>query len=277
MPVTAPPLDRILRADAARALVDLPSDWAQAIVADPPYYNVLTGEKWDTQWRDVGEYLDWCGEWAAQCARVLRPDGLFFCFGQLGKREHAFIHLMPRLCGIARFHDLLVWDRAVGYNERGDSFTPAYELILILRKSEHARFDKSAVREPYSAEKIAAYARDKRYKDKDARLEHLHLGKYATNILRIPSLKGSSREKCGHPSQKPEALIAKLIACATRAGEIVLDPFVGSGTTAVCAQKMGRRWLGIENNPRYVEIARARLAAGELFAPPIEETRSIAA
>jgi site-specific DNA-methyltransferase (adenine-specific) len=233
----------------------------QAVVADPPYYNVLVNESWDTQWDDVRKYLAWTRQWVAECMRVLRDDGLIFIFGQPGKREHVFIHLMSELCRRHRFHDLVIWDRAVGYNERRDSFTPAFEMILVLRKSDAVKFNKDAVRVPYTPEKIATYLRDKRYRDADARRRHLEAGKFATSILRVPSLKGNSKEKCGHPSQKPVALIEKLIACATDPGDLVLDPFLGSGTTAVAAESLGRRWIGIEVDPRYVSVARKRLKA----------------
>ena len=248
----------IICGDACAAMREMPSAVAQAIVADPPYFRVLD-EEWDSQWPDLESYLQWSEEWVAEGARVLRDGGLFFIFGQLGKREHGFIHLMSRLCLRFQFHDLVIWDRVVGYNERRDSFTPAYEMILVLRKGATAKFNKDAVRCPYSAETIAAYLRDKRYKDRDARLRHLQRGKFSTNILATPSLKGSSREKCGHPSQKPEELIGKLIACATDPGDIVLDPFLGSGTTAAAAEALGRRWVGVEVNPAYCEMAKARL------------------
>jgi site-specific DNA-methyltransferase (adenine-specific) len=94
----------------------------------------------------------------------------------------------------------------------------------------------------------------------DARRAHLEAGKFATNILRVPSLKGNSKEKCGHPSQKPLDLIEKLIACSTDVGDLVIDPFLGSGTTAAAAQKLQRQWLGIEKDPTYIQIAQKRLA-----------------
>lgn len=259
-------LDRILTGDACKELRKLPKSCAQVIIADPPYFNVLTEEKWDTQWKAAAQYLDWTKAWVGEAMRVLRNDGLCFIFGQPGKREHVFIHLMSELCRVHQFHDLLIWDRVVGYNERRDSFTPAYEMILVLRKGQTVKFNKGAVRESYSPEKIQSYLRDKRYKDRDARLKHLLAGKFATNLLRIPSLKGSSKEKCGHPSQKPVELITKLIACASDPGDLVLDPFLGSGTTAVVAQALNRSWLGIEINPLYVELSQQRLArSADLF------------
>ncbi len=198
--------------------------------------------------------------------RVLMPGGLLYCFGQVGKREHVMLHLMSQATYEFAFHDLIIWDRTVGYSERRDSFTPAYEMILVLRKEGKVTFDKSAVREPYDSETIARYAKDKRYKNEAARSEHLSKGKYATNLWRIPSLKGSSAEKVGHPSQKPEALIERIIRSSSAEGDLVLDPFLGSGTTAVVAKKWKRRWIGIEANQEYSQLARRRLAKIKVMA-----------
>ena len=248
--------------DVLQVLPALPSDHFQMIIADPPYFQVLVEEKWDNAWPSADAYLQWTLEWLRECRRVLRQDGLLYIFGQLGKREHVWLHTCSLLAKEMQFHDMIIWDRAVGYNERSDSFTPQYEMILVLRQAEDSKpyFDKDAVRLPYDEETIQSYLKDNRYKDKAAREQHLRKGKYATNILRVPSLKGSSKEKIGHPSQKPIALIHQLIAASTREGDSVLDPFLGSGTTAAAAQELGRRWLGIESDPRYVEMAKERIA-----------------
>jgi DNA modification methylase len=260
--------NRIIHGDALEELQKLPSATAQSIIADPPYFNVLEDEAWDTQWKTAADYLAWCDAWVAESIRVLRDDGLAFIFGQLGKREHTFLHLMSRLSLQHQFHDLIIWDRAVGYDERRDSFTPQYEMVLVLRKGDKVKFNKDAVRVPYDAATIATYVKDKRYKDMDARRAHLEKGKFATNILRVPSLKGISKEKCGHPSQKPLALIEKLISCSTDAGDLVIDPFLGSGTTAAAAQRLGRKWLGIEKDANYIQIATERLKNVESITTP---------
>ena len=257
------PLNQVQQGDALRLLGTLPSQCVQAVIADPPYYNVLTEQPWDCQWRCLEEYLCWCEAWTKESLRVLKPDGLCFIFGQVGKREHGFIHLMSRLCQCHQFHDLLIWDRVVGYNQRRDSFTPAYEMILVLRKNEQVKFNKNAVRIPYNAQTIATYLKDKRYKNRKARQAHLQKGKFSTNILTCPSLKGNSKEKCGHPSQKPLGLLDKLVLCATDTGDIVLDPFLGSGATAMAAQQHGRPWIGIEQNAQYCRLAEQRLAAAQ--------------
>jgi site-specific DNA-methyltransferase (adenine-specific) len=192
--------------------------------------------------------------------RLLVPGGLLYCFGQIGKREHVMLHLMSQAAHEYSFHDLLIWDRVVGYNDRHDSFTPAYEMAIVLRKEGASPlFDKDAVREPYDEKTITQYLKDKRYKDAVARRAHLEQGKYATNLWRIPSLKGSSKEKVGHPSQKPLSLIERIVLSSSAPEEIVLDPFLGSGTTAVAAQKHHRRWIGIEKSEHFCQVAHKRL------------------
>jgi DNA modification methylase len=248
--------------DALNILPSLPSNHFQMVVADPPYFQVLLEEHWDNTWQSSDDYLNWTLKWVRQCKRVLKQDGLLYIFGQLGKREHVWLHVCSMLTKEMQFHDMVIWDRAVGYNERYDSFTPQYEMVLVLRHEANTKpyFDKDAVRLSYDEDKIQSYLRDKRYKDKEARERHLRKGKYATNILRIPSLKGSSKEKIGHPSQKPIALINQLISASTKTGDCVLDPFLGSGTTAASAETLGRKWLGIESNPEYLKIAHDRIA-----------------
>ena len=256
-----------------RELPRIPGNSVQLVIADPPYFNVLE-EAWDRQWTRPQQYLDWTAQWLDECMRVLKPDGLLYCFGQLGKREHVFLHLMSASCMKHRFHDLIIWDRTVGYNERRDSFTPAHEMILVLRKSDKPKFNKDAVREPYDAGTIEKYLKDKRYQNREKRLQHLVSGKFATNIWRIPSLKGSSKEKCGHPTQKPLKLIERIIASSSEPGDLVFDPFLGSGTTAVAAENLSRKWLGIEINPLYARLADSRLLhhRGEL---PLSEKQAL--
>jgi site-specific DNA-methyltransferase (adenine-specific) len=253
----------IVCGDALKVLDTFASNRFQLIIADPPYFRVLLEHDWDNTWKSPEDYLEWTLQWVRACKRVLRDDGLLYIFGQLGKREHVWLHTCSMLAHEMQFHDMLIWDRAVGYNERYDSFTPQYEMVLVLRKTAESRpyFDKDAVRLPYDEETIRLYMRDKRYKDKAAREAHLRKGKYATNIIRVPSLKGASKEKIGHPSQKPIALINQLVASSSRRGDWVLDPFLGSGSTAASCEALGRRWIGIESNPAFVEMARRRIEA----------------
>lgn len=250
--------NQILQGDVLEELSNLPPNTFQAVIADPPYFNVLD-EEWDTQWKNPVDYVAWSERWVVGAMRTLKEDGLCFVFGQVGKREHTFLHLMSKLTTSHQFHDLVIWDRVIGYNERRDSFTPQYEMALVLRKGDSVKFNKDAVRVPYDSKTIETYLKDKRYKDMNARRAHLEAGKFSTNIISVPSLKGASKEKCGHPSQKPERLIANLVLCSTDPGDFVLDPFLGSGTTAVVAQRSGRCWTGIERSPEFVAMAKKRL------------------
>jgi len=80
--------------------------------------------------------------------------------------------------------------------------------------------------------------------------------------MRVPSLKGATKEKVGHPSQKPVALIAQLLRASSREGDLVVDPFLGSGSTAETAEVNRRKWLGVEQNPEYVQMAKRRIETG---------------
>lgn len=255
-----PALNTILNADCLEVLPQIEENSARLVIADPPYFRVLTKEAWDNQWANEAEYVEWSLSWMRLAMRTLVPGGLLYCFGQTGKREQVFLQLMARACSEFEYHDLIIWDRAVGYNERRDSFTPAYEMILALRKPGAAPyFDKDAVREKYDAPTQARYLKDKRYKNLTLRREHLKRGKYATNVWRIPSLKGTSREKWGHPAQKPEEIIRRLVLSSSRENDLIIDPFAGCGTVAAVCKQHNRRCLSIEINRKYVEIMQTRV------------------
>ena len=258
------PDNQIICGDVIDVMNSLPADSARLAIADPPYFKVLLRENWDTSWQNEDDYLRWTTLWMRAAMRVLQPGGLLYCFGQVGKREHVMLHLMSQAAREYSFHNLIIWDRIVGYNNRTDSFNPAYERAIVLRKDgSPPLFDKDAVREIYDEKTITRYSRDKRYKNADARRQHLERGKYATNIWRIASLKGSSQEKVGHPSQKPLSLIERMILSCSQSGERVLDVFCGSGTTSLAAQNHGRIFIGIDADETYCTMARQRLSDQE--------------
>ncbi len=252
-------LNHIHHADALELLPSFPAESVHLVIADPPYFRVLK-ESWDNQWDDEAAYLDWSMTWLREAMRVLVPGGLCYVFGQVGKREHVWLHLMSAATGEFGFHDLLVWDRVVGYNTRRDSFDPAFEQILVLKKAgDVARFDKDAVREAYDEATKERYLKDNRYADLEKRRAHLDAGKWATNIWRVPSLKGSSKEKVGHPTQKPLALCERLVLSSSEPDDLVLDLFCGAGSVCLAAKTNERDFVGIELQAEWVEVARCRV------------------
>ena len=139
----------IIVGDALDILPKLGDRKFQLTIADPPYFQVLLEESWDNTWKSPDDYLDWTLKWVRECKKVLRPDGLLYVFGQLGKRVNVCLHSCSLLAKEMRFHDMIIWDRAVGYNERYDSFTPPqYKMVLALRHSANSTpyFNKDAVR-----------------------------------------------------------------------------------------------------------------------------------
>ena len=81
-------MNKIVCGDCIKVLARQPENSARLIIADPPYFNVLLSEEWDTRWENAGEYLEWSAQWMRAAMRTLMPGGLLYCFGQTGKREH---------------------------------------------------------------------------------------------------------------------------------------------------------------------------------------------
>src|SRR5580704_2102998 len=92
--------------DVLNVLNEYDENQFQLIIADPPYFQVLLEHEWDNIWKNEQEYLDWTREWVKSCKRVLRHDGLLYIFGQLGKREHIWLHVCSMLASDMQFHDM---------------------------------------------------------------------------------------------------------------------------------------------------------------------------
>jgi site-specific DNA-methyltransferase (adenine-specific) len=244
-------------ADALDFLARLPASSARLVVADPPY--ALGREGWDC-FPSLAAYVAWCDEWLALVHRALLPDGTAYVMG--------FSEILAEIKArsAARFSGCrwLVW----AYRNRanlGRDWGRSHESLLHLRKGERQHFDVDAARVPYNAHTLryptriqsvsSAYGAGKR---RD-RFEPNPLGAKPRDVLEIPVLANGTAEKTAHPTQKPEALLERVVGASSATGELVVDPFAGSGTTLAVAARLGRRFAGCELSPAYVGIARTRI------------------
>jgi modification methylase len=248
------PLDTVLVGDCVAVLKRLPPASVHAIFADPPYNLQLRGElrrpddslvdgvdeEWD-RFADFAAYDAFTREWLSECRRVLRRDGTIWVIGAY----HNVFRLGTALqdLGFWLLNDV-VWRKANPMpNFRGRRFTNAHETLIW------------AAREPGSRYRFN-YAAMKALND-DTQMRSDWLIPLCTGGER---LKGADGKKL-HPTQKPEALLHRVILACTLPGEVVLDPFLGTGTTAAVAKRLGRRFIGIERDEAYADAARARIAA----------------
>jgi site-specific DNA-methyltransferase (adenine-specific) len=244
--------------DVMDLLRRLPDASVDLVVTDPPY--AIAKEEWD-EFESLDAYVDWCDTWLAQVARVLAPHGSAYVCGFSEILADVKARSARRFAGCR----WLVWYYRNKAN-LGSDWGRSHESILHLR-GEDAKLDVDAVRVPYNGHTTKYPARVQAVNSQYGRgvrrdrWEPHPLGAKPRDVLEVPVICNGMTEKTAHATQKPEALIEKLVLASSAPGQLVVDPFVGSGTTAVVAAKLGRKWLAGDADARYVGLARGRLAS----------------
>jgi site-specific DNA-methyltransferase (adenine-specific) len=243
--------------DAFELLARLPDHSVDLVIADPPY--AIGKDDWD-QFASLEAYVAWCDGWLAEISRVLAPHGSAYVCG--------FSEILAEIkaASARRFAGCrwLIWYYRNKAN-LGRDWGRSHESILHLRGRD-ARIDVDAVRVPYNGHTTKYPARVQAVSSQYGRgvrrdrWEPNPLGAKPRDVIEVPVICNGMVEKTAHATQKPEALIERLVRASSTLGQLVIDPFVGSGTTAVVASRLGRRWLACDTDPRYIGIARERLA-----------------
>lgn len=244
-------------ADALDLLAALPDGSVDLVVTDPPY--AIGKAEWD-EFASLDAYVDWCDGWLAEVARVLAPHGSAYVCGFSEILADVKARSARRFAGCR----WLVWYYKNKAN-LGRDWGRSHESILHLRARRDVKIDVDAVRVPYNGhttrypERIQAVSSQYGKGERRDRWEPHPLGAKPRDVLEVPVICNGMAEKTPHATQKPEALIERLVRASSAPGQLVVDPFVGSGTTAVVAARLGRRWLAGDAEPRYVGLARERL------------------
>jgi modification methylase len=252
---------RIIVGDCIEAMAKLPEKSVDLVFADPPYNLQLGGEltrpdnsrvdgvddDWD-RFDSFAAYDAFTRDWLGACRRVLRDDGALWVIG-----SYHNIFRVGRAVQDLGFWILndVVWRKTNPMpNFKGTRFANAHEtLIWAVKEAGARRYTFN-----YDAMKMA---NDELQMRSDWTLP------LCTGEERIKDAAGAK----AHPTQKPEALLHRVILASTRAGDVILDPFFGVGTTGAVARRLGRRFIGIEREARYADLARARIAKVVPIAP----------
>ena len=247
------PLGRILDGDCIEAMRSLPDNCVDLIFADPPYNLQLGGDlnrpdgshvdavtdHWD-QFDSFGAYDHFTRAWLTEARRVLKPDGGLWV---IGSYHNIFrVGALMQDLGFWILNDI-VWRKTNPMpNFRGTRFTNAHETLIWASMGEKAKYHFN-------------YRAMKTLNDE--------LQMRSDWVLPICSggerLKDDAGHKA-HPTQKPEALLYRVMLATSEAGDVVLDPFFGTGTTGAVAKRLGREWIGCEREPAYREVATRRIA-----------------
>jgi adenine-specific DNA-methyltransferase len=248
-----PPVE-IVVGDCLDELRKLPSGSAQLVVTSPPY-NVgkayddhLTIDEWTTnQAAVIAEAARVTSDTGSLCWQV----GNFVGGGEVIPLDSIIIPLM-RDIGL-KMQNRIVWSFGHGLHCR-HRLSGRHETVVWATKGDDFKFNLDPIRVPQK------YPEKKHYKGpKKGQLSGHPLGKNPGDVWDIPNVKHNHPEKTAHPCQFPEALIERLVASLTNKGDLIVDPYAGSGTTGAVAHRLDRRALLIERDPSYAAVARERL------------------
>lgn len=253
------PSGALWHADVFALLAGLGDGSVDLAIVDPPY--AIAKDSWD-EFPSVAAYVDWCDAWLAEVARVLAPHGSAYVCGFSEILAEVKVRSAQRFASCR----WLVWYYKNKAN-LGRDWGRSHESILHLRGADF-QLDVDAVRVPYNNHTTKypdrVQAVNSQYGGGKPRRETWQphpLGAKPRDVIEVPVICNGMTEKTPHPTQKPEALIERLILASSVEGQLVVDPFAGSGTTAVVAERLHRRWLVADADARYVGVARERLEA----------------
>lgn len=263
------PLGRVLTGDCVALMQALPEKSVDLIFADPPYNLQLGGDllrpnntrvdavddHWD-QFESFRAYDDFSRAWLSAARRVLKDSGAIWV---IGSYHNIFrVGAVMQDLGYWVLNDI-IWRKTNPMpNFRGKRFTNAHETLIWCSKSA----EQKSITFNYEA------------------MKQLNEGLQMRSDWLFPICAGGERLKDDsgrklHPTQKPEALLARILMATTKPGDVVLDPFFGTGTTGVAAKRLGRQFIGLEREAQYARAAEARLAAVEPWdEDSLELTRS---
>lgn len=233
--------------DCLEFLASTPSDSADLVLVDPPYFQV-SSEKWDNQWETEEKYLKWCRDWTIEAARVLKPGGCFYVWGTT-KTDTFLRYKLYVINSMKELHyqNWIVWSYDWGGRTK-KTFPRKHEDLLMYSKGPEFLFDADAVRIPY---KMASNIREG--------AKNNPLGKIPTDVWEKNNHTTSKEYVNWHPTQKPLALLKRVILAHTRPGDTVVDFFSGSGSTAIATEECGRNFLGCEIDPIYHQKSLQRI------------------
>ncbi len=245
------PINQILQGDCVEILNRLPEKSVDLIFADPPYNLQLSQDLWRPNMTKVDAVTDswdkfdsfaaydaFTRAWLGACRRVLKDTGTIWVIGSYHNIYRVGSILMD--LGYWVLNDVL-WIKKNGMPHfKGVRFANAHETLIWAKKQQAGRYTFN-----YHA------------------MKQLNGGKQMRSDWVIPICSGAERIKVNgakaHSTQKPEALLYRVIVSSSNPGDVVLDPFFGTGTTGAVAKRLGRQWIGIERDPFYYEVAQKRI------------------
>jgi len=288
------PINKLILGDNLEILKTLETESVDLVYLDPPFFS---NRNYEVIWGDSGEirsfqdrwaggmshYIDWLKERVEQMHRILKTTGSIFLHCDWHANAYIKVFILDKIFGMNNFRNEIVWDYEGWVHKKMSHFPNKHDTIFFYSKSNNNKYiplSQNWTKEEYVAkrkQKIHIDENGKEYifdgRGNAGQRRYLDValldGQPITDVWKIGVLTSSSKERIGYPTQKPEALLERIIECASNENDIVLDPFVGGGTTIAVADRLNRQWLGIDQSPMAVKVTDFRLQKQtSLFSSP---------
>ena len=226
--------------DAVELFKSFGNESIDLIIADPPY-NLGKDYGNNHDLKGFDEYISFTREWLTEAKRVLKPNGTIYVF--MGVRFISYLYnIMERELELF-FNSWIVWHYTQGLGKT-KGFSPRHDDILVFNKGKEFIFNLDEVRVP-----------QKFYRERNNMR-----GANPGDVWEFSHVHYSNPNRQNHPTQKPEGIIERIVLTSSNKGDLVLDPFSGSGTTLRVCQQLERNAIGFELNPEYVSMTESRLS-----------------
>ena len=279
-------MNKLILGDNLEIMKTLESESVDLIYLDPPFFS---NRNYEIIWGDEGEirsfkdrwaggidhYIAWLKERVEQMHRVLKSTGSLFLHCDWHADAYIRVHILDIIFGIKNFRNVIVW-HYTGWNKKlSDAFEKRHDVIYFYAKKSNTKKFNGYSKPWESEDEYVKKRKQKVHKDKKGAYvlsdggngqrvkrylkEAMEYGSPVDDVWEFDKINNSSKERIGYPTQKPEALLERIIKCATNEGDVVLDPFMGGGTTAVVADKLNRKWIGIDQSVQAIKVSELRL------------------
>ena len=285
-------MNQLILGDNLEILKSLSSESIDLIYLDPPFfsnrnYEVIWGDKgeirsFEDRWAGgIDHYISWLKERVAEMHRVLKLTGSIYLHCDHHANAYIRVDILDKIFGSNNFRNEIVWAKGFRGTEKKKYYQQSHEILFFYTKTDNSTWiqqyqkyrDIDMKRYNKVDDKGNKYALVKRRKT-DGTIYYgktypNNQGKKIDDIISVPVLGSTAKERIGYPTQKPEKLIERIIKASSNENDVVMDPFLGGGTTVAVADKLNRQWIGIDQSVQAIKVSEMRLQKHRsLFSKP---------